>query len=310
MNKDPFLKLQSSKTIEELLNDTGVSHSQNWLLSYLDVFVLMVMLIITLISLGDLRIEEEARDKAEIKAKTATPFPPPVQKRRPVPTAEADHRPVEPIIAALEPEPEPAPVAEPADNAVTAPGPLPAASTERPSDVVQETGEAVIEMPAPQQPMPAPIKREIRESDLTDQLEQLGLDQTVTIKITEDYAQLEIQDKILFESSEARLTRPGKALLDNLAPLLKKAIGLIFIEGHTDNRPINTPQFPSNWELGSARATSVLHYLTTQGLDGSRMRAVTYADTMPVADNSTVAGREKNRRVSILLKIQEQDITP
>jgi len=82
---------------------------------------------------------------------------------------------------------------------------------------------------------------------------------------------------------------------------------LILIEGHTDNLPIKTPQFPSNWELGSARATSVLHFLTSQQLDSSRMRATTYADTLPIADNSTSAGREKNRRVSILIKVSERN---
>ena len=110
----------------------------------------------------------------------------------------------------------------------------------------------------------------------------------------------------MFKSSEADLTASGGALLKRLTPLLKQSVGLILIEGHTDNIPIKTAQFPSNWELGASRATSVLHFLVLQQLDSSRLRAITYADTMPIADNSTPEGREKNRRVNILIKFSEQ----
>ncbi|MGR9116702.1 MAG: OmpA/MotB family protein [Gammaproteobacteria bacterium] len=312
MNKDPFLKLQSSKTIEELLNETGNLHSQSWLLSYLDVFVLIVMLIITLISLSDLKIEEETRKiatksvAATQSPRTPAPTPPPhPQSPTPAPTPAPAPQPEPTTVAPLETE---APVlsqVEKSDTVEVVLMPKPAAPP------LAENQPEPTEAPESEPVLPlAPSKRELLQQSLTEQLNQLGLDQTVAIKITEDYAQLEIQDKILFESSQSSLTGSGEALLQGLAPLLKQASGLIFIEGHTDNRPIKTPQFPSNWELGSARATSVLHYLTTQGLDSNRMRAVTYADTMPIADNSTPAGREKNRRVNILLKVQEQDIIP
>ena len=304
MNKNSFLTPQSSKTIEELLNDTGTPHHQNWLLSYLDVFVLMVMLIITLLSLGDLKIEEENRKNTAIKAAAAGPIRPPVRKSRPISVSAPAPAPVsqlQPVIPPLEPEPIPVLPIETTDNTVSAPAPLPAPVKEIPVEAhLDET-----ETTTPQQQPSPPTKREVLENSLSEQLGRLGLDQTVAIKITEDYAQLEIQDKILFESSQASLTGSGEALLKGLAPLLNQATGLIFIEGHTDNRPIKTPQFPSNWELGSARATSVLHYLATQGLDSSRLRAMTYADTMPIADNSTPEGREKNRRVSILIKAEE-----
>ena len=74
-----------------------------------------------------------------------------------------------------------------------------------------------------------------------------------------------------------------------------------------NNIPIKTVKFPSNWELGAARATSVLHYLATQKLDVNRLRAVTYGSTKPVADNSTKQGREKNRRVSLVIKISDKE---
>ncbi|MGR9046167.1 MAG: OmpA family protein [Gammaproteobacteria bacterium] len=309
MNKDPLLKLQSSKTIEELLSGAEDTHRSSWLLSYLDVFVLIVMLIITLITLSDLKIEQESRKPTESKTAEIKPVVRPlVKKTHPAP-AEPVAQP-EPNPPRAEPEATPASSHEPPD----APEKTTTESANEPVEQSDQQNQA--QMPVAQasppeiEPAPASAEPDVLKNSLTDKLSQLGLSQSVEIKITEDYAQLEIQDKILFESSKAGLTGSGENLLKDLAPLLKQANGLIFIEGHTDDRPINTLQFPSNWELGSARATSVLHYLATQGLDSSRMRAVTYADTMPIADNSTPEGREKNRRVSILIKVQEQDIRP
>lgn len=296
MSKDPFQKLQSSQIFEELLSDSQPAGRQNWLISYLDVFILVLMFIITLIALNDFSIETEP------KAVIATPTPTKV----PVPAL--------PIIDPSIKEEPAAPAIEPTEP-VIAPAieqPQPAIEPPEPAESAKDTAEPEIAAPPPERPA-APAEtgtspQEALQHKLSEKLEQLGLDRSVAIKVTEDYAQLEIQDKILFESSQANLTGSGKKLLDGLAPLLKEAVGLIFIEGHTDNRPIQTAQFPSNWELGSARATSVLHYLTTQGLNSRRMRAVTYADTQPIADNETPEGREMNRRVSILIKVSEQDV--
>lgn len=298
MNKDPFQKLQSSQTFEELLTDSHAAGNQNWLISYLDVFVLVLMFIITLIALSDFSIETEP------KAIIATPLP--IETPKPaLPKAEKVIK--EPAAPKTE-APEPV-IAKPAEPLTPTPEPKPEPIPEEPiaEQVAPKSPELETEPPA-SPTEPEPTAQETLRIKLSNQLEQLGLGQSVAIKVTEDYAQLEIQDKILFESSQASLTDPGKHLLDGLAPLLKESVGLIFIEGHTDNRPINTAQFPSNWELGSARATSVLHYLKTQGLDNRRMRAVTYADTQPIADNETAEGREINRRVNILIKVREQDV--
>ena len=75
-------------------------------------------------------------------------------------------------------------------------------------------------------------------------MKQLGLTDSVDMKVTQGYAQLEIQDKILFKSSESTLLNAGEALLKKLIPLLSHSSGLIYIEGHTDNRPIKTVRFP------------------------------------------------------------------
>jgi chemotaxis protein MotB len=78
----------------------------------------------------------------------------------------------------------------------------------------------------------------------------------------------------------------------------------VSVEGHSDNQPINTRQFPSNWELSTSRATSVLRALVRDGVKQERLRAVGYADTRPLKPNSTPQGRAANRRVELILQIQ------
>ena len=76
----------------------------------------------------------------------------------------------------------------------------------------------------------------------------------------------------------------------------------IIVEGHTDNVPISSAQFPSNWELSTARATTVVRYLISQGVNRARLEAVGYADLHSVATNATATGRARNRRVEIVLE--------
>ena len=83
--------------------------------------------------------------------------------------------------------------------------------------------------------------------------------------------------------------------------------GTILVEGHTDNIPIETSQFPSNWELGAARASSVVKFLVSQGMDQQRLRAISYADTQPRASNDTASGRQQNRRVAMLLRMPDTE---
>lgn len=112
---------------------------------------------------------------------------------------------------------------------------------------------------------------------------------------------LEINDTILFDLASAALKDKGSALLNRLAQVFSRQSGTISIEGHTDNVPISNGQFPSNWELSSARALTVTHYLIAQGIAPNRLRAVGQADTHPRESNDTPQGRAKNRRVSIVI---------
>ena len=114
---------------------------------------------------------------------------------------------------------------------------------------------------------------------------------------------LEISDRILFTPANAALTPSGMAVLEGLAGALKAQPHLLSIEGHTDNSPIETARFPSNWELSTARAAIVARHLVKQGIPAQRIRAIGYADTRPRADNQTPEGRSRNRRVSLLLQV-------
>jgi chemotaxis protein MotB len=111
-----------------------------------------------------------------------------------------------------------------------------------------------------------------------------------------------LTDNLLFASGSATLKSGADQLLDEVAQLLNlDPSHPITVEGHTDNQPIATAQFPSNWELSTTRATNVVRFLISRGVLASRLGAVGYADLHPIASNATAAGRAKNRRVEIVL---------
>lgn len=132
-------------------------------------------------------------------------------------------------------------------------------------------------------------------------LKQERMDSLVKLVEGQDFAELEISSRVLFNSGEAELTRSGEAVLEQLLPLIAQTRGMIFIEGHTDDLPIQTPRYPSNWELASARATEVLKFFVAEGMDDKRFRAVSYGDTKPLLPNSGEANRQKNRRVNLVI---------
>lgn len=112
---------------------------------------------------------------------------------------------------------------------------------------------------------------------------------------------IEINDSILFSPGQAVLQRPVIDAMTAVAEVLAPTEFPVTIEGHTDNIPIKTSQFPSNWELSAVRATTVLRLFADAGVNASRLTAIGYADTRPVEPNFLPEGRARNRRVSILI---------
>ncbi|RKY02559.1 hypothetical protein DRP77_07715 [Candidatus Poribacteria bacterium] len=106
---------------------------------------------------------------------------------------------------------------------------------------------------------------------------------------------------VMFDSGSAQIRPEFIPILRKVAEEIKRLPNKVRIEGHTDNRPIHTWKFPSNWELSAARATSVLRFFIGEGIDPDRLFAVGYGEYRPIAPNDTEEGRAQNRRVEILI---------
>ncbi len=124
---------------------------------------------------------------------------------------------------------------------------------------------------------------------------------SVRVRRYESWVAVDISTDILFGSGVARLSGPAIAALQRLADTLKPFPNAIRVEGHTDDRPINTTAFPSNWELSAARAASVVHLFMDRGIAAQRLAVVGYGEFRPAMANATAAGRNANRRVEVLI---------
>ncbi|WP_249978992.1 OmpA/MotB family protein [Vreelandella olivaria] len=142
-----------------------------------------------------------------------------------------------------------------------------------------------------------------RHSGLQPQMTEVNIP-GVSVSQGQEGVTLRIDDSLLFPSGDAVLTPQGQDVLESLISVLEAFDGQISVEGHTDNIPISTARFPSNWELSVGRAIAVVRHLEHQGIAISRMRAVGYADTQPMESNATSDGRAANRRVELLLRQQ------
>ncbi len=112
-----------------------------------------------------------------------------------------------------------------------------------------------------------------------------------------------LTDNVLFGSGQAQIRSQGLPLLGEVGTLLGvDRVHPILVEGHTDDVPISTSQFASNWELSTARASAVVRWLIGRGLPARRFSAAGYADLHPLASNATAAGRARNRRVEVVLQ--------
>ncbi|MCX7179542.1 MAG: flagellar motor protein MotD [Proteobacteria bacterium] len=118
---------------------------------------------------------------------------------------------------------------------------------------------------------------------------------------------IEINASLLFSPGEARLAPGAAGALSSVAQVLVATDFPILVEGHSDNLPISTPQFPSNWELSGARASSVVRLFIDSGVAARRLTATGYADQRPVEDNATPEGRGRNRRVAITIESRRPD---
>jgi chemotaxis protein MotB len=142
----------------------------------------------------------------------------------------------------------------------------------------------------------ASVAREVEEAmaDLIDR-------ELIVVRRHGTWVEVEIRTDILFPSGVATLSPEAEQVLTQLAATLQPFPNSIRVEGHTDNRPISTNAFPSNWELSSARAASVVHLFTRAGMDPARLAVVGLGENRPVQSNATPEGRNANRRVVLVI---------
>jgi chemotaxis protein MotB len=171
-----------------------------------------------------------------------------------------------------------------------------------PAASADDTAQQVVENSPAQTVSLATVASDVKQS-LQPYIDQDLVDVTQTDRGVE----IEMKSKMLFKSGSASLSANAVKALRGVARILRSIPNAIHVEGHTDNVPINTPVFPSNWELSAARAASVVHLFNRFGVDSRRMAAIGYGEYRPREDNDTEAGRAANRRVSIVIMADQHD---
>ena len=124
----------------------------------------------------------------------------------------------------------------------------------------------------------------------------------LTVKVEDGRIAIQLPDNILFDSGRAQLNQNGKKTLGQIADVLSQFNNRRFqVEGHTDNMPITSSRYPSNWELSSARALAVLHVLIEAGVSPKNLSAAGFGEFQPRAENARLEGRQQNRRIEIVM---------
>lgn len=137
----------------------------------------------------------------------------------------------------------------------------------------------------------------IREMDLVKNMDATFVEGKIVLRI---------EGRVLFDTGSAQLLPEATRVLEGVIQIIKENPQYhVEIQGHTDNRPIHTPKFASNWELSAIRAATVLRYLIENGIPKDRLSATGFADLRPIASNDNLDDRQKNRRVEFVLKEKE-----
>jgi len=139
------------------------------------------------------------------------------------------------------------------------------------------------------------------QNDLSGALAPLIQSNAVRVTRKGGLLEVEISTDILFGSGVAELSPPALKVLEQLATAIKPWPNPVRVEGHTDDRPISSPLFRSNWELSAARAASVVRLFTAAGVSPSRLAVIGYGQFRPVDSNQTAAGRNANRRIEVII---------
>ena len=137
--------------------------------------------------------------------------------------------------------------------------------------------------------------------EFQDSFSDLIFNDKVSVKKQDDWIEISLDDTVVFNSGGVEPIDEALPIIEKIAVIMQDHDNAMLVEGHTDNVPIRSSVFPSNWELSAARAASVVRYLALEGISAKRMGAMGYGQFQPVARNDTAAGRRKNRRVVLLI---------
>jgi chemotaxis protein MotB len=132
----------------------------------------------------------------------------------------------------------------------------------------------------------------------------------VAVRRHDDSIEVEIKTDILFPSGVATVSAGATPVLAQLATTLRPFTNPIRVEGYTDDRPIRTAAFPSNWELSAGRAASVVHLLTDNGISPTRLAVVAYGEHRPLKPNDSAEARNANRRVVLVILNNDPPVAP
>ncbi len=144
--------------------------------------------------------------------------------------------------------------------------------------------------------------------EIVSAVKQIETDSKVAVIYEKNKVTIRLPDSLLFGVGGAKLMDSGLEMLDEVGRMLKRLPNSVRVEGHTDNIPIKTDSFPSNWELSGDRALNILKYFISEhSVEPRRLSATGFGEFRPVSSNNTASGRAKNRRVDILILGQGHD---
>ncbi len=200
---------------------------------------------------------------------------------------------------------EPVQLGQPAKSAITIASPVPLPTRNAPPPGLSLPPLPI--PPPPSQPSPAPnrAERDAEMQRLADEIRQamapLVDKDLLRVRRTSIGVEVEINTNILFASASADIAPAARNVLKEIAGILVRFPNPVRVEGFTDNLPIRSAVYPSNWELSAGRAASVVHLFMDTGIEPARMAAVGFGEHQPVADNATETGRRRNRRVNLVI---------
>jgi chemotaxis protein MotB len=153
----------------------------------------------------------------------------------------------------------------------------------------------------------APETESVAAERINEMLGEFSSLPGVNVRFSKEGTHFSFEDALFFNFGRADINASGFTFLNKLTALLHKVPHAVRVEGHTDNVPIHTRRFPSNWELSVARAVSVVKYFVDIGkINPQRLSAVGYGESRPLVPNSSPANRARNRRVEIVLAMEDE----